>query len=182
MLRLRSVIFTALAAVTVFASIPAKASILVEPYVGYLMGSTKNISPAFDISSAVGGARLAYEFPVVFVGLDYSTMLGGTGKSGSLSVDVTGSDLFVEVGARVPLVRAYLGFGITHDLSLATTSTVKLEGGSAVKLGVGTTILPAVAINLEYFIETYDKINGASAGTTGGANFYSLNVSLPFSF
>ena len=183
---IRTYALMALAALTVLSSVPAKASILLEPYLGYELG--KHDSPAsnssFDFSSAVLGARLAYEFPVVFVGVDYMTPLGGTAKQtsgGSTSYDVTGSALYAEVGFQLPLIRGYLGYGLLHDETFKNGASTKFDGGTAVKVGIGTTILPAVAINLEYLNSTYEKANGNTLSSNDKDNYYMLSVSLPFS-
>lgn len=181
---LRSLSLGFLAALTVFAATPVKAAILLEPYLGYQIGSYTQGSGAAgsDLSGVPIGLRLAYEFPVIFVGLDYDTLISGTAKQNNVSNDLSGSNFMVEVGAQMPLVRAYVGYAISHDLTFKTAPNVKYEGGSDFKIGIGTTILPMLAINLEYLNSTYDKINGFSYSPTDKSNIYRLTVSVPFTF
>ena len=176
-----------LASLTLLAARPAKAGLLIEPYLGYELGkySSTSLNPNvdYDFSSANLGARVGYAFPVVFVAADYSILLGGNlknGTQGAVDGTATGNQLFVDVGASLPLVRFYGGYGLTNTFTQTSNSTdTKAEGGSAFKLGVGTTILPMVAINVEYIHSEFDKINGNSAGKSK-ANFYMLSLSLPF--
>jgi hypothetical protein len=176
-----------LASLTLLVARPAKAGLLIEPYLGYELGtySYTSITPNenYDFSSANLGARVGYAFPIVFVAADYSVLLGANlknGPSGSSEGTATGNQLFVDVGASLPLIRFYGGYGLTNTLTQTTNSIdAKAEGGTAFKLGVGTTILPIVAINLEYIHSEFDKLNGDSAGKSK-ANFYMLSVSLPF--
>jgi hypothetical protein len=165
---------------------PAHAAILLEPYLGYEFGKLKysgTPSADFDVTSAALGARLGYAFPVVFIAADYSTLLGGSAKdSAGNKADATGSQLFAEVGAHLPLIRGYLGYGLMNTLELSSNGTsTKFENGTAIKAGIGTTILPMVAINLEYITSTYDKVGGITTSNYK-SDLFMLNVSLPFEF
>ncbi len=185
---LQSFSLMVLAALTVFAATPAKATILLEPYLGYQIGTytSGSNSPSIDLTGVPVGVRLAYEFPVIFVGVDYDTLVSGTAKQNNTSVDLSGSNFMVEVGAQLPLVRAYVGYAISHDLTFKNSpASAKYEGGADFKLGIGTTIVPMLAINLEYLNSTYDKVNGNSfpAGVASDkSNIYRLTVSVPFTF
>ncbi len=182
-------VLTALTTFSVFAASTAKAGLLIEPYLGYELGTLEQQIPILgtfkgDMSTAQLGAKVAFTFPILFIGADYSLPVGGTIKdqSSSTKYDVTGSQLFVLVGASLPMIRAYAGYGLINVLELKNQvggGTTRYEGGTAIKLGVGTTMLPFVAINLEYILSNYDKINGTS-NSNGKSNFFMLNVSLPF--
>jgi len=169
-----------------FAARPAQAGILLEPYLGYELGTMTytGVSPNvnFSLSSAALGVRAGVTFPIIFVAADYSMLVGGKmtqDDAASTKWDATGSQLFAEVGAQLPLIRAYIGYGLMNTLEGTSNGTTnKDEGGTAIKVGVGTTFFPLVAVNLEYIMSNYDKYNGNSPSDTK-SNFYMLNVSLP---
>jgi hypothetical protein len=175
-----------LVSLTVLAVRPAKANILLEPYLGYELGkfsyATTPSSTSYDFSSAVLGARVGYQFAMVFVAADYDLLLGGNlknGTNGAPDSTVKGSQLFADVGVSLPLIRAYAGYGFVNSLTATANSfDTTSDGGSAFKLGVGTTILPLVAFNLEYIHTDYDKVTNSTVKSS--SNVYMLNVSLPF--
>jgi hypothetical protein len=136
-----------------------------------------------DLTSGALGLRLGAAFPIVFVAADYSLLVGGSLKSNSgTKFDASGNQLFAEVGAQLPLVRAYLGYGLMNTLQADGNGvSVKYEGGTAIKAGVGTTIMPMFAVNLEYITSTYDKVGGVSTSDMK-SDFFMLNVSLPLEF
>jgi hypothetical protein len=175
-----------LATAVTLSSVPAKAGLLLEPYLGYQFGKFKDSSVGgsdADYSGATLGARVGATFPILFIALDYSLPVSGTLKpSGGSNIDVTGGQLFAEVGASLPLIRAYLGYGLSNWYELkASGLTAKYEGGTAIKAGVGTTILPMVAINLEYQTQKFDKVGGVTTSDYK-ADLFMINASLPFEF
>lgn len=174
------------ASVAVLAARPAQAGILVEPYLGYELGTLKytgSPNASFDLSSAALGLRAGVTFPLLFVALDYSVLLGGSAKDDTAAAtkwDASGSQLFAEVGAQLPLIRAYLGYGIANTFELKSGGTTnKFENGTTIKAGVGTTVFPLIAVNLEYITSSYDKLNGNSPSDSK-SNFFMLNLSVPF--
>ncbi len=185
---LRLLVLGLVTSVAVLSARPAQASLLLEPYLGYELGKleyTGTPNASFDLSSAALGLRLGVAFPVFFVAADYSFLVGGSSKqndANSTKWDASGNQLFVEVGAQLPLVRAYVGYGLMNTFELKNNGTTnKFEGGTAIKAGVGTTIMPMFAVNLEYINSSYDKINGNSPSDSK-SNYFMLNLSLPFEF
>lgn len=171
-----------------FMAQPARAGLLLEPYVGYQIGtfkvqSTPNVN--FDLSTAAIGARLGLTFPLVFIAADYSTLVGGTLKQDDAAGskwDASGSQLFAVVGANLPLIRPFIGYGLSNTLEgKLNGNSVKSEGGTTIKAGLGASIIPMVSINLEYIYESWDKYNNNSS-ISSSANVFMLDLSVPFTF
>lgn len=165
----------------------ANAGVLLEPYLGYGMGSSKQGSSKNDDSGLEYGARVAYETLGFFVGGEY---MGGSIKSkdktAGTSNTLTPTNLGATVGYKFPvLIRVYGTYFFSADAKVDSTpaSTVK---GNAMKIGVGYTGFPIISINLEYYAATYTKaeIGGVSGDLTNKitGNMIALSVSAPFTF
>lgn len=165
----RFVLLAALAAVT-FTSAPAKAGLLLEPYIGYGIGTIGEGAGEGDLKAPYLGARVGMTFPILFLAADYMMPVGGEVEDADLD---GGGDLFAVVGASLPLLRAYAGYGFVRSLKFDGGG--ELEDGNAIKLGVGTTILPFVAINFEYITGKYEE---GSAETD--SSLMMLSASVPF--
>lgn len=178
---LRFAVLGLIAAVSLKAA-PAMADVLLEPYVGYKMGNFDNNGVKADLSGTVVGARLGVAFPVIFIAADYSVLTNGEldwDDANRGKTNLTGSQLFADVGVSLPLVRAYAGYGLINELKPDGSETIKK--GDLWKLGVGTTIFPFIAINLEYQNAKHDKQgNNELSGVTSDA--FMLSVSLPLEF
>lgn len=175
-------------------SLPAKAGLLLEPYLGYGFGKFEQAT-AFgnsdaDTTGTTLGARVGYTFPAfLWLGLDYSMLLSGEAKGDNSTSDIEGSSLYAVAGIDFPiLLRAYIGYGFLHELKVKGTPESTYEG-SAMKLGVGFTGLPIVSLNLEYIMADYDKVKGGgSDASIGSGNLITeaksstvmLSVSAPF--
>jgi hypothetical protein len=189
-----------LTAVLVLAAQTAKADLYLEPYIGYGMGTAEIQQSAGKdshyLTSTVIGGRVGLGLPIVFLGVDYSLGTGTStvkdnGTGSAAGGDATSTQLFAVVGAHIPLLRAYAGYGLINDLKLKNSNGESTLKGSAIKLGVGYSGLPFVAINFEMITSTFNKIS-SSAGEfdiqSGGliekasATTYMVNVSLPLSF
>lgn len=181
---MRSIRFAllALAAAVTLKAAPAHAGFMAEPYLGYKMGNYDGGTAASkgDLSGVSIGARVGYAFPVIFVAADYSILPSGSVDwDNGGDTDVTNDQLLIDVGVSLPLIRAYAGYGLMNDFKF--DGGAKLTGGSLWKLGVGTTILPFVAINLEYQNAEHDKaeLGGLEGDTDAKSNAFMLSVSLP---
>lgn len=178
-------------------SLPARAGLLLEPYLGYEFGDAKVKTTMgtgeWTTSGLAFGARVGMTFPIVFVALDYSMAndLKFKGKDGTTDEDGSRSTLAAVVGAKLPLVRAYAGYAFLNDHTLKSNSGDVTLKGSGVKLGVGFTGFPIVSVNLEYLMSKFDKVksNGNEVSIGSGqiyeeatANAFMLSVSAPFSF
>jgi hypothetical protein len=176
----------------------SNASLMVEPYLGYEFGKQTNkavggsTETTSDSTNPALGLRLGYSFMLPWVALDY-TMGSGTIKATAGDTDFSRTSLAAVVGVDLPvLVRAWAGYGFTNDFTLKGSgglSDTKVKG-TYTKVGVGTTMLPFVSINLEYIMHKATKINLAGSGevdvdtvySTFDNNTYMLSVSLPLDF
>lgn len=158
----------------------SQADILVEPYLGYEMGKTKNSDGKFDGSQL--GLRLAYAAPIFFWGgLDYTMGVSATAKPDvGANDDGKRSTLYGVVGVDFPILfRAWVGYGFMNEIKFDTAGKVK---GKATKVGVGFTGLPFVSLNLEYVNEKFDEGDAGTIDPEFENNSYVLSVSLPLEF
>lgn len=162
----------ALALVLGFSS-TSQAGVLFEPYLGFEMGSTKN--PGGDMDGTVLGARVAYELPVFFwFGVDYTMSVSQKLKPDNFgNSDAKRSALYAVAGVDFPILfRAWLGYGVMNEIKF---DNGKVDGGDAMKIGVGFTGLPFVSLNLEMINEKFKEQGGSRFEN----NSYVFSVSLP---
>ncbi|MGE5086816.1 MAG: hypothetical protein ACM3MG_10985 [Bacillota bacterium] len=165
----------------------AHAGVMIEPYLGYEMGSSSGGSLDAKTSFTNFGARLAWRAPVMFwLGLD-----ANIGMSGKIKPD-TGSDFdskrttyYAVAGIDLPiLLRGWVGYGFSNTFKNEDVTNSKWTGKTT-KIGVGFTGLPFISLNLEYLKDTVDKIE-SDLGTNNSPNVdhssYMLSVSLPLNF
>lgn len=157
----------------------AKADLMVEPYLGYEFGKTKDAAKG-DLTGTQMGLRLGYKSPLML----WAALDGTFGVSGEFKPDVGGNSdakrttLSAVVGVDLPiLLRAWVGYGISNEMKL-DSGTAK---GHNYKLGVGFTALPFVSLNFEYLNEKYDDLPGGTPGELKNDS-YVVSVSLPLSF
>lgn len=165
---------------------PAKAALLIEPLVGYNVNGKIDIEDGEDYSGGMGvgyGGRLGYQNFGFQLGLDYlNSSLDMDDNDFDKNANV--SEWAAFVGFKFPiLVKVYAAYIFSANGETESAgSKVKYEDGTGVKLGVGTTILPFLDINLDYRRGTFD--NWTSGGTDQNKSVdYSalmLSVSLPF--
>lgn len=172
-----------------FISATASAGILLDPYVGFGAGKGKFTSPAaseFDLGGTEIGARVAYSIPLFFFGADYVMVSGKTKVSSGAGVDsdLSANALYLMVGAHIPLLRGYLGYSVMGSSTIKSSGTETTYTGSSMKVGVGFTGLPFIALNLEYYRDTFNKFKNATTDGTadGTSDSYFLTVSLPLDF
>lgn len=163
-----------------FAIPQAQAGVLLEPYLGYHMGNAKQGASTLNSTGIVMGGRIGYGQMGLGAGLDI--MQGTwTAKKDSTKYDTAPSDLGIFVGYTFPvMLRVYGVYNFQSNTSYKdTTGSFKVKG-SGIKLGVGLTTLPFVAVNLEYRSTTYDQ-NSAGQSLTDKIkeDTYGLVVSLP---
>lgn len=166
-------------ALTIGFATAANADLLVEPYLGYEKGSFKD-SLDDNTSFTNLGLRLAYKAPVMFwVGLDATMSMSGS-IDGLGDPDAKRTTYYGVAGIDLPiLLRGWIGYAISSEIKMESpvSDTVK---GKGMKVGLGTTFLPFVSLNLEYLKDTFDE----GAGLTEDENHesYMLSVSLPLEF
>ena len=155
-----------LSLILIFLSVgAAHADVLVEPYLGYGLG-TRGTGVLF-------GGRVGYRMLGLMASLDYQT---GRGRDTSHpSNSTTPSNLGVTVGYTLPILfRAYLGYIPLARLTAEHGGyNHTFDGGEAVKYGVGFTGFPFIVLNAEYIHAHYKGLD---------ADTYGVNVSLPLGF
>jgi Outer membrane protein beta-barrel domain len=160
----------------------AHAGIYLEPYLGYLSGtSTQQGSEDGKMKGVAFGARAGYSILGLAFGAEYAT--GQLKDDSTPENDLTPADAGVFVGYTFPILfRAYATyFPKSKWKSDDGTNSYDLEG-KAMKLGVGFTGLPLVVINLEYLTNEFNKFDGQDLTNKIEGKAYMLSVSLPLDF
>lgn len=170
--------FLAVCAVILGFSSFAQAGIMIEPYLGYEMGTTKNSNGKLD--GAQYGLRLAYKAPIFFWGGLDATMGNLTSKpDGGSNSDLKRTTIYGVLGVDFPiLLRAWVGYGASNQLK---GDSAKMTG-SAYKVGVGFTGLPFVSVNFEYMNEKHDDMDGSKIDPAFQNDTYIVSLSLPWTF
>ncbi len=155
-----------------FFCVSSKASILIEPFVGYGAGQSKGAAQASPLSSETisgseYGARVGLKKLGIMVGAEY---LSGnlTLKDSVGNLNLTTSNIGAFIGYQLPIIglRIYGSYFFEVDGTLKTDPNLKLKSGTGSKIGLGLNSLPFVAINLEYVTTTFkqgDAGNGSIA-------------------
>lgn len=172
--------FLAVFAVVLGFANASQAGFMIEPYLGYEMGKTKDSAGTFNGSQM--GLRLAYAAPIFFwAGLDATTGVSGTFKPDSgANDDGKRTSVSGVVGVDFPiLLRAWLGYSFVNEIKFDTTGKYK---GSGTKVGVGFTGLPFISLNFEYLNEKFNDVDGTTISPEFKNDSYIISVSLPFTF
>lgn len=184
-------------AIVVGFSQSAKAGFMVEPYLGMLVnstGTTNDCSSNCDdeITGNAIGAKIGYKQLGFSFGLDYQMTTGTSTNeaSGSSEFDLSISEYGLHVGYDFPILfRVYATYWLNSDYNISSGSNeYTLNKASGYTLGVGYSVLPMVALNLELKNVDYSEldydVNGSSgtgAETDYSVNFMTLKLSIPFS-
>ena len=155
------------------------ADLLVEPYIGYEVGSGSTGSNDFKQTGTDLGLRLGYASPVMFwAALDYTMGSGTWDPDTGSNSDLKRTTLAGVLGVDLPILfRAWVGYGFTNEFKL-DSNTWK---GKSTKFGVGFTGLPFVSVNLEIINDTFDDSSSGSDPDAKNTS-YLLSVSLPLEF
>lgn len=169
----------------------ANAGFLLEPYVAKsLSGDWKTSGSKEDASMSVTGVKMGYHSPTGFlVGGDlqlgigeYDNLVAGLASSDAAQVAISG---FVGYQTAMGL-RGYIHYFFSSAV-VADDILAELElRGKGFKFGVGYSVLPWLAVNLEYHMMTYDEYknttttNFASLDPKMKNNFVMVGVSFPF--
>lgn len=165
--------------VLLLSSSAANAGILIEPYVGFGIGSGEDgdtPKTEYDLNSPFIGGRLGYQALGFMAGLDYTKGMESdfeSKTSGTTSkVDGDQQTIGAFVGYNLPaLLRVWVGYYFSHKIEVQSGSSVGDEfKGGGYGLGVGFTALPLLSINLEYRMHTLDEYKDASTGSTSALN------------
>lgn len=165
----------------VFLVRPAHAGLLLEPYLGYSISSTElilgsgsgtgadGVTLKFDNTGTVLGGRVGMTIPMFFFAIDASALTGtakykSSSDSTYTSVDQTlnGTTLALVGGVNLLIFRAYAGYGFLTETKFSASGTDATYKGTTMKVGASFTGLPLVALNLEYFQDSYSKVKLSS--------------------
>lgn len=168
----------AVAAVALAWTTTAKADIYLEPYLGYLAGKWEMGASNKKMHGTQLGARVGYSMLGFAVGAEYE--MGIQKDDASPSNDLTPGHLGAFASYEFPiLVRVYgTLYPMAKTKSKSSTATTTYEG-KGVKLGVGFTPLPLLAVNFEMQTHTFDKNSAGSLTDEMKMTVYGVNVSLP---
>ncbi len=162
----------------------AQAGILLEPYIGYVSGESKQTTTAKYTGTALG-ARVGYTFLFGFAaGIDYT--LSNLTDDSTPSSELSSSNLGLFVAYKLPILfRAYATYVPSPILSSKSSGTTNtLKSGNTLKLGVGYTGLPFVNLNFEYQTGTYSEVESGGATFPFSPNLttsaFAISISAPF--
>lgn len=188
--------FLGLLFVSLFFLPTAKASLLIEPLVGYSLSTKVDIKKnnslgltGEEYSGGMGpsfGGRLGYQKLGFQVGLDYlHSTIDMDDKD--FADDVTMNEWAAFVGFEFPiLVRVYAGYIFSADAESKSDGTpdekMTFKDGTGAKVGVGFTLLPFLDINLEYRRGTFSewKVGPTKVDSEVDYSSYMIALSLPF--
>lgn len=161
-------------------STSAYAGLLIEPYLGFSIGSGEdgqNPKTEYSQNTPFYGGRLGYQAFGLMAGLDYSKGLEGdfetkTAGSATTKADATQQTFGVFVGYNFPIMlRAWVSYNFASKISIESGAEVGDEfKGGGYAFGLGFTALPMLSINLEYRMNTFDEYKTASTGVTSALN------------
>lgn len=143
----------------------SQALILLEPYLGYKMGSGENSLSSkteYDFDTLTYGARLGVKSLGFSLGLDYSLASGEWEAKSSASTSKDDRDqksLGAFIGYELPAFFRVWGtyFFETEFEDTTGADSGDTLGGSGLGLALGYTGLPFVSLNLEYRMFTLDE-------------------------
>ena len=164
----------------------SKAALLLEPVVGYNIGTKVDFESGENYTGGSGtafGGRVGYQNFGLQLGLDYLNS----------SIDMDDADIDDNIsltewagfiGYEFPvLLRVYAGYIFSAAGSTESNGNDwDLIEGSGTKLGVGFTGLPFIDINVEYRAGSFDnyEINGTKQNKEVNYQSIMLGLSLPF--
>lgn len=177
----------------VFFSTHAQAGLMIEPILGTQSGTVSctivgGVPCDATVSGTKLGLHLGYKFmPMLWVAGNYEMNSGST-KNAAGTDNTTQNILGVDAGLDFILgIRAFVGLGLTNDLTVkATGGDVKFKG-TTTKIGASFSPIPFFSFNLEYYMDKFTKVESAGVSydvstlySKFEANRTVLSVSMPF--
>jgi hypothetical protein len=159
---------------------PAHAALLLEPYLGYHLGSWDNNNGSTQNQRGVTyGGRIGYQSLGFMVGGDFMTGSWADNASPS-SNSITPNDLGIFAGFNFPMfLRVYGVYDFSAQRKFSSSTASDTFKGSDVKLGVGLTMFPLISLNFEYMMGTFLKDDKGSLLHNFTDKMFGLTVSLP---
>lgn len=167
----------------------AKASLLIEPHVGFnVSGSGTNDGADDSYNGGQLGLKLGYQTMGFMLGLDYtksSFELESKDNSGTTKTDMSRNEIGVFAGYDFPvLARVWAGYYFSNTTKIDNTSD-ELTGNTK-ELGVGFKMLPLVltSVNLNFIYRMVDLDEYNSGGVKSKVDLsykeFVVGISLPF--
>ena len=161
----------AMIAISIFST--ARASFLVEPYLGMHFNSDIDRGADDDLSGIGMGARLGWQNLGLQLGVNYKT---ASFELDNANTDASYNHMGVFAGYEFPiLVKVWAEYIISSEFDIDGGATYDEASGTTI--GFGYTGLPFVSINFETTKISYDRVNSSNADMD--LNTYMLSVSLP---
>lgn len=194
-------------ALSALTSISANASILIEPHLGYNLGSSVTYSgdmsgsaltdAVFKNSGPEYGARAGLQYlgfmgGVAFTHSTYDWKISNIPGVGSTQWSMKRDEVGVFAGYNAPLFfRAWLGYYFSNKASLTADDPTSgaLSGswlsGHTTEIGLGLKFIPLLSLNIQYRMVSFDKSTLTPPGETAISPAISpkeivVGVSLPF--
>ena len=179
----------------------SKASLLIEPYVGYAIGkqdysltangSATSVSSYLAPNGIAYGARAGLGFGPLYVTGDFS-MWSYDGSIPGTTGNITPSHGFLTIGGTVifspPVLpfRVWVGYNFIDKNTQTWGSSEYSVTGSSIKFGGSFNLIPLISVNAEYIMSTYGNFSITNVSPTLGMNDVKQNtvlvsVSVPFS-
>ncbi len=181
---------------TVLAAPQARADILVEPGIGYDLGSVSREPLTTGSAKGIGfNLRAGLDFAAMFffaADMHYG-MPAWTIDVPATSNSATHFALGITGGVKLPGIplRGWIGYSFINSMSIKDNGGVGVDtslSGSALKFGIGFGFLPMLSINLEYILNSFGNSETSDVNTVLTESFkdnslyfsVSLPLTLPF--
>ena len=159
----------------------ASAALLVEPHLGYNLGSSGD---GESYNGGQFGMRLGYQQLGLMGGLDFTRSnfdQKSSSASGAATYKMERNEFGVFVGYNFPiLLRAWGAYYFSNKTDV-TNANFELSGNTK-ELGLGFTALPFLSLNFMYRMIDLDEAkfpNGSKAKVDGSTQEYVVGISLP---
>lgn len=166
--------------ITLLSPVSSFAGIHVEPYLGYGSGKAEVGSSDSTFTGTVIGAKLGYGMLGLSAGLDIAkSTMTADGSGSSKNFNMTDMGIFVSYEFPI-LLKASATYFFDSKSELDGSPKINFKGNGT-KLGVGYTLLPLVALNLDYtsYNITDVEYNGVTASASAKASMWMFSVSVP---
>ena len=180
---------TALALSMAILPVVAKASLLIEPHIGYnLSGKGTNDGVKDTYNGGQYGLKLGYQTMGFMLGLDYtksSFELESEDSLGTAKTDMSRNEIGVFAGYDFPvLARVWAGYYFANTTKIDNTSDELT--GTTKEIGVGFKMLPLIltSVNLNFIYRMVDldeaNVGGVKSKIDLSHKEYVIGISLPF--
>lgn len=154
------------------------AGILVEPILGYGMGSYKEGADKGKMTGMQFGGRAGVGLGPIILAADIMTGTNEIKPDGGIAADADMTSMGLTALFSPPVLPFRVWAGYAFDVEAKPEGGGKLEG-TALKVGGGYSIIPFVSLNVEYIMTTFDKEDGVAMTDKMKANTVFVSLSVP---